>query len=119
MMMICNTPVEDGVVRCWYALSVKVSDSRADDAGVSMARTYQDVALDAFAQDFELWQHKQPALTILQVPDDGPFHKGRIWHRQFYNPPRQGSGRPWARQRRAHVHRQPARSQVPRRLMMR
>jgi len=20
------------------------------------------------------------------VPDDGPFHKGRLWYRQFYNP---------------------------------
>jgi 3-ketosteroid 9alpha-monooxygenase subunit A len=78
--------VEDGVVRVWYALMVKVSDRRADEAGVSMARSYQDVALDAFAQDFELWQHKEAALTILQIPDDGPFHKGRIWHRQFYNP---------------------------------
>ena len=69
---------------------VKVSDKRADEAGVSMARSYQDVALDAFAQDFELWQHKEAALTILQIPDDGPFHKGRIWHRQFYNPREKG-----------------------------
>ncbi|HOA48717.1 MAG TPA: Rieske 2Fe-2S domain-containing protein [Novosphingobium sp.] len=86
VIMITNTPVEDGVVRVWYALMVKVSGTRADEAGVSMARSYQDVALDAFAQDFELWQHKEAALTILQIPDDGPFHKGRIWHRQFYNP---------------------------------
>ncbi|MEY4720515.1 MAG: hypothetical protein RIQ46_240 [Pseudomonadota bacterium] len=86
VIMICNTPVEDGTVRVWYALAVKVADARADAAGISMARTYQDVALEAFAQDFELWQHKQAALTILQVPDDGPFHKGRIWHRQFYHP---------------------------------
>lgn len=86
VIMICNTPVEDGVVRVWYALMVKVSGTRADEAGVSMARSYQDTALEAFAQDFELWQHKEAALTIMQIPDDGPFHKGRIWHRQFYNP---------------------------------
>ena len=55
-------------------------------AGVSMARTYQDVALDAFAQDFEVWQHKEAAINIMQIPDDGPFHKERIWYRQFYNP---------------------------------
>jgi len=65
---------------------VKVADKRADEAGISMARSYQDVALDAFAQDFELWQYKEAALTIMQVPDDGPFHKERIWYRQFYNP---------------------------------
>ena len=86
IIMICNTPVEDGEVRVWYALMVKVSNSRADEAGVSMARSYQDTALEAFAQDFELWKYKEPALNIMQVPDDGPFHKERIWHRQFYNP---------------------------------
>ena len=73
-------------VRVWYALMVKVDSKRADAGGVSMARSYQDVALDAFAQDFELWQHKEPALSILQIQDDGPFHKGRIWYKQFFNP---------------------------------
>jgi len=43
------------VNRVWYALMVKIANGRADEAGVSMARSYQDVALDAFAQDFELW----------------------------------------------------------------
>ena len=86
LMMICHTPVEDGEVRVWFALFVKASDSRADEAGVSMARSYQDVSLEAFAQDFELWKHKDPAFSVMQVPDDGPFHKERIWYRQFFNP---------------------------------
>lgn len=86
VIMICHTPVEDGEVRVWYALMVKVSTREPTDAEVSMARSYQDTALDAFAQDFELWKFKQPALSIMQVPDDGPFHKERIWYRQFYNP---------------------------------
>ncbi len=86
LMVICHTPVEDGEVRVWFMLFVKVGDSRADEAGVSMARSYQDVSLESFAQDFEVWQHKEPALSIMQIPDDGPFHKERIWYRQFYNP---------------------------------
>ncbi|HZU65566.1 MAG TPA: Rieske 2Fe-2S domain-containing protein [Novosphingobium sp.] len=86
VIMICHTPVEDGMVRVWYGLMVKVADGPADAAGIAMARSYQDVALEAFAQDFELWQHKEPALSILQIPDDGPFHKERIWYRQFYHP---------------------------------
>jgi 3-ketosteroid 9alpha-monooxygenase subunit A len=86
LMMICNTPVDDGVTRVWYALMVKVAETRADQTGVDLAREYQQTALAAFSQDFELWQHKEAALTILQVPDDGPFHKQRIWYRQFYNP---------------------------------
>jgi 3-ketosteroid 9alpha-monooxygenase subunit A len=86
VIMICNTPVEDGEVRVWYALAVKVAKAQPTDAEVSMARSYQDVALEAFAQDFELWKFKEPAITIMQVPDDGPFHKERIWYRQFYSP---------------------------------
>jgi 3-ketosteroid 9alpha-monooxygenase subunit A len=86
LMVICHTPVEDGEVRVWFMLFVKVGESRADEAGVSMARSYQDVSLESFAQDFEVWQHKEPALSIMQIPDDGPFHKERIWYRQFYNP---------------------------------
>lgn len=86
LMVIAHTPVEDGEVRVWFGLFVKVGDARADAAGVSMARSYQDTSLDAFAQDFEVWQHKEPALSIMQIPDDGPFHKERIWYRQFYNP---------------------------------
>lgn len=86
LIMICNTPVEDGEVRVWYALMVKVSDRPADKAGFAIARGYQDTALDAFAQDFELWKYKEAAINILQIHDDGPFHKERIWYRQFYNP---------------------------------
>jgi 3-ketosteroid 9alpha-monooxygenase subunit A len=85
LMMIAHTPVEDGTVRVWFGLFVKVADSRADADGVAIARGYQDTSLDAFAQDFEIWQHKEPALSIMQIPDDGPFHKERIWYRQFYN----------------------------------
>ena len=50
LMVICHTPVEDGEVRVWFGLFVKVGDERADAAGVSMARSYQDTSLDAFAR---------------------------------------------------------------------
>lgn len=50
------------------------------------ARAYHEAGLAAFSQDFELWKYKEAAINILQVPDDGPFHKGRLWYRQFYNP---------------------------------
>jgi 3-ketosteroid 9alpha-monooxygenase subunit A len=86
LMVINHTPVDDGEVRVWFMLFVKVGETRADEAGVSMARSYQDVSLESFAQDFEVWQNKEPALSIMQIPDDGPFHKERIWYRQFYNP---------------------------------
>ena len=86
IMMICNTPVDDGVVRVWYALTAKMAEGRsAEGDELEAAKIYHKDGLAAFLQDFELWQHKAPALRILQIPDDGPFHKGRIWHRQFYS----------------------------------
>ena len=46
----------------------------------------QEYSRAAFAQDFEIWQHKRPALQILQVPTDGPFARVRTWYKQFYHP---------------------------------
>lgn len=86
-MLICHTPVDDGVTFAWHGLMVQTSSGQpatADD--VAAARGYQEAALAAFAQDFEVWQTKRAALNILQVPGDGPFHKARCWYKQFYHP---------------------------------
>ena len=40
----------------------------------------------AFAQDFEVWTHKAPALHVLQLRCDGPFHLERRWYSQFFDP---------------------------------
>jgi 3-ketosteroid 9alpha-monooxygenase subunit A len=53
---------------------------------VAAARAYQAADCAAFAQDFDVWKYKRPCLNVLQVPGDGPFHKARIWYKQFYNP---------------------------------
>ena len=71
-------PAPEKVTEAVYARTQQVTQLHTADT--------QDVALDAFAQDFEVWKYKEPALTIMQIPDDGPFHKERIWYRQFYNP---------------------------------
>jgi len=86
IMMIAHTPVDDGVIRAWHSLMVKSPNDVATHRDVAMARAYQETSRQAFAQDFEIWANKRPAFTILQVPTDGPFHKGRIWYSQFYNP---------------------------------
>lgn len=87
VMMICNTPVDDGEVRVWFAVMAKTADNHEPTREeAAIARAYHEAGLAAFAQDFELWKYKEPAFSILQIPDDGPFHKERIWYRQFYNP---------------------------------
>ncbi|OAN66676.1 Rieske 2Fe-2S domain-containing protein [Sphingomonas sp. TDK1] len=85
-MLIAHTPVEDGRIRVWHALMVKTDKAQATDADVPAARAYQQASLDAFAQDFEIWKYKRPALSPLKVRGDGPVEKGRTWYRQFYNP---------------------------------
>ena len=87
IMMICNTPVEDGEVRVWFAVMARTADDHEPTREeAAIARAYHEAGLAAFAQDFELWKYKEAAISILQVPDDGPFHKERIWYKQFYNP---------------------------------
>jgi 3-ketosteroid 9alpha-monooxygenase subunit A len=77
--------VDDGIIKVWHALLVKSANAVATEADVAAARLYQEASRVAFAQDFDVWANKRPALQILQVPGDGPFHKARIWYKQFYN----------------------------------
>ena len=87
LMMICNTPVEDGEVRIWFAVMARTgANAKPTEAQRAAAREYHKAGLAAFSQDFELWKYKEPAIHILQIPDDGPFHKERQWYRQFYAP---------------------------------
>ena len=86
IIFIGHTSVDDGVVKVWHGLLVKSARAVATDEDVLAARVYQEASRVAFAQDFVVWANKRPALRILQVPGDGPFHQSRIWYRQFYNP---------------------------------
>lgn len=86
-LMICHTPVKDGEVRAWVGQMSKMADGREATAEeVQQAAEHQKDTITAFAQDFELWQYKEAAINILQIRDDGPFHLGRIWYKQFFNP---------------------------------
>jgi 3-ketosteroid 9alpha-monooxygenase subunit A len=86
-IFIAHTPVDDGSAYVWHALLVRTPDgSPATEKDNLAARAYQDVALAAFAQDFEVWKHKQPCLQGLFVQGDGAFLKQRTWYKQFYNP---------------------------------
>jgi len=86
IMFIANTPVDDGVTSAWFGVLVKSSHAVATEEDVAMARAFQEDGKAAFVQDFEVWANKRPALSVLQVNADGPFHLERTWYRQFYNP---------------------------------
>ncbi len=87
LMIIAHTPVEDGVTKVWHGLMIAApSGGVPTQQDIATGRAYQEASREAFAQDFEIWTHKRPASTIMQLPEDGPFHKVRLWTSQFYNP---------------------------------
>jgi 3-ketosteroid 9alpha-monooxygenase subunit A len=85
-MIIAHTPVEDGITKVWHGLMVKSPSGAPTEQDIAIGRAYQEASREAFAQDFEIWTHKRPATAIMQLPEDGPFHKVRLWVSQFYNP---------------------------------
>lgn len=85
LMMIAHTPVDDGVVKVWYGLQVKVANAAPTEQDLAMARGYEAGGVAAFAQDFEIWANKRPCINPMMVRGDGPFDKLRIWYKQFYN----------------------------------
>ena len=86
LMLITHTPIDDGRVKVWYGLSVKVANEVPTDEDIASAKGYETAGVDAFAQDFEIWANKRPCLNPMMVRGDGPFDKVRIWYRQFFNP---------------------------------
>jgi len=85
-MLIAHTPVDDGSVKVWYGLMVKVKNEKPTGADIALAKQYEVAGVEAFAQDFEIWGSKRPCINPMMVKGDGPFDKLRIWYKQFYNP---------------------------------
>lgn len=86
ILFIANTPVDDGVTQVWHGLRVNSAHSVARREDLEIAKSFQEASRQAFAQDFEVWTHKIPAVKVLQVATDGPFDLERTWYRQFFNP---------------------------------
>jgi len=85
--LIANTPVDDGVVKCWHGSLFRGSEGGATEADRVAAKQAQAGALEAFSADFNVWKYKRPALQIMQLRTDGPFRLGRKWYSQFYATP--------------------------------
>jgi 3-ketosteroid 9alpha-monooxygenase subunit A len=85
--LIANTPVDDGVTKCFHACLVKGSTSPASEEDRIAAKQAQAGALEAFGADFNVWANKRPAIKIMQLKTDGPFRTGRKWYSQFFATP--------------------------------
>ncbi len=88
VIVINNTPVEDGKVKVWHALWVKSPTQQPTLSVVDkvLAKQFQEAALTALSQDFEVWSNKAPNINGMYLPSDGAFLKARTWYKQFYNP---------------------------------
>ncbi len=82
--LIANTPVDDGVVKCWHGCLTKAQSTPPSKEDIDNAEQVQAGALEAFSADFNVWQNKRPALKIMQLKTDGPFKTGRKWYSQFF-----------------------------------
>ncbi|WP_103045140.1 Rieske 2Fe-2S domain-containing protein [Comamonas faecalis] len=87
-LLIFHTPVEDGQIRIWHSLIVKSpgGHAKATVTDAVTAAQFQEASMLSFAQDFEAWSVKEACVNGMFVPQDGPFHKARIWYKQFFNP---------------------------------
>ena len=92
VQIVLHTPVEDGVTHVWHGIITRGRQVPPSAEDVELHGQYQQLGLSAFSQDFEIWRTKAPALQILRLPTDGPFHRNRAWYRQFYNPRAQAAG---------------------------
>lgn len=86
LMYITHTPVSDGVVRAWHGLMVRPGAEHPSEEDIEQSRAFQEASKLAFLQDFEVWSAKKPAVQVLQLKADGPYHKARQWYGQFYRP---------------------------------
>ena len=84
--LIANTPVDDGVSKCWHGALYKAQNTPPNEEDKVAAKMAQDGALEAFSADFEIWKTKRPALKVMQMKMDGPFNTVRKWCNQFYVP---------------------------------
>lgn len=86
VQIILHTPKEDGVTQVWHGLITRARNTPPSNEDDALRASYHQTGLAAFAQDFAIWRTKGPAINILRLPTDGPFHRSRLWYRQFYNP---------------------------------
>ncbi len=77
-------PVGDGRIKAWHGCLVKAQGETVGPEDYDMARQVQAGALEAFSKDFEIWQHKAPALKPMAMKTEGPFLNNRKWYGTFY-----------------------------------
>jgi len=87
IILLFHTPVDDGSITVWHSLLVKSPPDKSivDATDILIGKQFQQAALTALLQDFEVWKTKQACTFGFFISSDGPFLKERTWYKQFYN----------------------------------
>jgi 3-ketosteroid 9alpha-monooxygenase subunit A len=88
IQLICVTPIEDGTCRLWQTAMIRSPSGEVDDTARAMQTKASALFGNGLLRDGEIWRSKRAALSIMQLPSDGPFRQSRTWYSQFYNPRR-------------------------------
>jgi 3-ketosteroid 9alpha-monooxygenase subunit A len=88
IQLICVTPIEDGTCRLWQTAMIRSPSGEVDDTSRAMQTKVSALFGNGLLRDGEIWRSKRAALSIMQLPSDGPFRQSRTWYSQFYNPRR-------------------------------
>ena len=92
VQIICVTPIEDGTCRLWQTAMTKSRTGAIDDAARQMRTEVSRMFGNGLLRDGEIWKAKRPAIHILQLSSDGPFHQSRTWYSQFHHPRSKAAG---------------------------
>jgi 3-ketosteroid 9alpha-monooxygenase subunit A len=84
ILLFCHTPVEDGKVRAFHAVTMRAKAEEITPEDRVAYRGLCELSLFQFNQDMEIFKRKRPTLRAVQIPGDGPFRRYRQWYRQFY-----------------------------------
>lgn len=90
--LICVTPIEDGTCRLWQTAMLQARPGQTSEEAREMRAGASAMFGNGLMTDAEVWEHKRPALQIMQLPGDGPFRQSRTWYSQFYNPRSKAAG---------------------------
>lgn len=83
--IIAHTPIDDGKARLWQVIMMRSRTGTVDDQARAERDALSTTVIGGLMRDAEVWANKRPAISVMQLPSDGPFRQSRVWYSQFYN----------------------------------
>lgn len=104
-LLNANTPVDENTLHLWFGVMIKketmpeeirqlmsaflgaeLPEKMDNDAAEKIAALYCERTRQGYYQDVQIWEHKIYREAPVLCDGDGPIHKLRKWHNQFFLP---------------------------------